>query len=127
MLHATVHRVADDTDVGSLQRADLLPLSVSFEAVAVALETLPRMFFEPDGSFLWVSDDAQAPWQLDGQLQDQGASLDHVEIKGTCSLESFRAFLQTLRGNNEQLVFQLVAERRFVDEATAQRLIAPEG
>lgn len=125
MLHATVHRVADDTDLGSLQRADLLPLSVSFEAVAVALEGLPRMFFEPDGSFVWVSDDSQMTWQLDGQLQDQGASLDHVEIKGTCSHDSFRAFLRTLRLGDERLVFQLVAERRFVDEATAQRLIAP--
>src|SRR4051812_40193066 len=80
MLHVTIH--AGPRDVAcqaerlyqgqlvsplALTPADWLPLAVTFEQVAAALEVLPRMFFEPDGSFVWVSPDGEPHWQLDGQ------------------------------------------------------------
>lgn len=117
MLHATIHAAGDANGTP-------LPLSVTFEEVAAALKALPRLYFEPDGSFVWVSDDPLHPWQLDGQLQDQGDRLDHVVIKGTCSPEAFRQLLDILRGEASQLTFQLVGSADFADETAAIRLLS---
>lgn len=59
-----------------------LPLPISFEEAYSALQSLPRMFIEPDGSWVWVSSDPEQPWQLDGMLYDRGGKLLYVELKG---------------------------------------------
>lgn len=123
MLHATIHAIAADANLTALLRTELLPLPLRFEAAATALEALPRMYFEPDGSFVWVSDDPALAWQIDGQLQDRGACLDHVEIKGTCSAAAFKTLLNLLRTGNVRLAFHLLPEDRFVDEAVAAQLV----
>jgi hypothetical protein len=138
MLHATIHAVRHEASAGephecesgriatlALTTSDLEPLAVTFEAAAAALEALPRLYFEPDGSFLWVSSEGPMPWQLEGQLQDRGAQLDHVEIKGTCDAAAFAALQQALGGDSHPLVFQLVQAAVVIDEATAQHLLTP--
>ena len=72
-------------------------LPVSFELAFAEMEQLPRMFIEPDGSFVWrgTSDDGQ-PWQVDGNLIDRGDVLDYVELKGTCPSERLDDVLRTL-------------------------------
>jgi hypothetical protein len=137
MLHVTIH--AGPRDVAcqaerqyqgqlvsplALAPGDWLPLAVTFEQVAAALEVLPRMYFEPDGSFVWVAPEGEPHWQLDGQLQDRGAQLDYVELKGTCAEAACAQLWEILRGDAPRLVFQLVAEGVFVDEATATRLLS---
>jgi hypothetical protein len=87
---------------------------VTFESVASALAALPRLFFEPDGSFVWVAEDGT--WQLDGQLYDRGPALDYVEIKGTCASQSLEKLLVALRSGQEPLTFHLVREGVDVDE-----------
>jgi hypothetical protein len=68
--------------------AELLP--ITFERAAEELARLPRLFFEPDGSFVWVAPTGTNPrWQVDGQLWDAGAGLAYVELRGDCPAEVF--------------------------------------
>jgi hypothetical protein len=101
--------------------ADLLPLAVTFEAAAAALEALPRLYFEPDGSFVWVGE--QNAWQIDGQLHDRGRTLDDAELKGHCPAECLDSLLRALRCDEETLVFCLVQQGVYVDEAAAKALL----
>src|SRR5690606_10096817 len=99
------------------------PLALTFDEAYAALERLPRMYLEPDGSLLWVGESAGRRWQLDGQLQDRGDRLDYIELKGTCSDEAFDAFLTALGWPAQQVVFHLVAEGVFLAEPAARKLL----
>jgi hypothetical protein len=71
---------------------------VTFEAVFAALEAWPRMFIEPDGSFVWVSEErtpegSLAAWQIDGHLYDRDDRLLYVELQGTCPRSAFEQLL----------------------------------
>ncbi|MCE9546541.1 MAG: hypothetical protein K8T25_13625 [Planctomycetia bacterium] len=66
----------------------------TFDEAIALLSELPRMFVEPDGSFVWVGGDGSAlpeidAWQIDGLLYDQGPRLSHAEIKGICPRREF--------------------------------------
>jgi hypothetical protein len=60
--------------------------AVSFEQASSALDTLDRLFLEPDGSFVWtgetVADSPEAApprrWQLDGEVYDRDGRLAYV-------------------------------------------------
>lgn len=105
------------------------PFPVTFEQAADSLERLPRMYFEPDGSFVWVGDSGlrsgggdpaaddtlSGPWQLDGQLQEAAGRVLHVELKGDCPAEQFRQLLAALGSDEQPVVGQLVRDRCFVD------------
>lgn len=108
--------------VWEVSAAALPPLSVTFEQVAERLSALPRMFFEPDGSFVWVSN-APPSWQLDGQLQDRGPALDYVELKGVCPAADWERLLATLGWPEQKLLFQLVREGIFLDEPALRQLL----
>lgn len=100
----------------TLRAAGGAALPVSFEAAAAALEALPRLYFEPDGSFVWVAASERA-WQLEGQLQDRGPQLDHVEIKGTCTPDGFAQFLAAFGWPGVALELHLVSEGRTLSAA----------
>ncbi len=99
----------------------------SFEQAEVALASLPRLFFEPDGSFVWVADSAESAWQVDGQLYDRDGRLVYVELKGHCPVAAFDRLLQTLGWPDAPLMFQLVREAVWLDEASFRRLAATAG
>lgn len=62
-----------------------VPFPVSFEAAATVLKNLPRFFFGPEGSFVWVaSDNGELIWQVDGQLYDLQERVIYVKLKGSC-------------------------------------------
>src|SRR5688500_14704882 len=48
---------------------------ITFDESLAALARLPRMFIEPDGSFVWVSAAGEKQWQVDGVLHDRGPQL----------------------------------------------------
>ena len=111
----------DGVSVATLSCVDLLrTFERSFEEVAEAFEKLPRMFFEPDGSFVWVVEREQR-CQLDGSLIDNGSKMLNVELKGTCDGEVFDQFLGTLGWPELQVIFQLVSSGIYVDEAEFRR------
>jgi hypothetical protein len=96
-------------------------LARSFEEVASELARLPRMFIEPDGSFVWVSGRGDAPWQVDGNLYDHLERVRLVDIKGSSPTERFDELLGALGWPHTQLVFQLVRAAVFLDEAEFRR------
>jgi hypothetical protein len=97
----------------------------SFEEAVAALEALPRMFIELDGSFVWRSPDEAQPWQLDGCLFDRAGRLQYVELKGTCSRARFAEFLACLNAHSTELNVQLVREAESIPLADfEQRLEA---
>lgn len=89
----------------------------TFEEVAADLERFERLYFEPDGSFVWVSSDAADPWQLDGMLYDRDGRVRHVELKGSCPSEAFERFAAVLGRPVSELAFQLTREAVFLDDA----------
>lgn len=94
-------------------------LSVSFEHVLSQLEPLPRMFIEWDGSFVWrgecpatAANEAES-WQLDGMIYDHLGSVRYLELKGTCSLESWQKLISVLGWPEQSLTIHRVHEGRF--------------
>lgn len=114
-LHVNIHALATDT---AQQPAVLFDRT--FEQVADALSMLPRMFVEPDGSFVWVSA-GEPGWQLDGMLYDGAGSLWYVELKGRCPEADFDRLLAALGWPQRSLCFQLVREAVRLDEQAFRR------
>ncbi|MBX3411890.1 MAG: hypothetical protein KF708_04170 [Pirellulales bacterium] len=99
-----------------------VPCACSFEEATDALSRLPRMYCEPDGSFVWVSPQSEPCWQVDGNLYDRDGRLLFVDLKGTCPAVHFDELLRAFGWPETQVVFQLVREAVFVDEAEFRRL-----
>lgn len=100
------------------RRGDSHPLlSVTFDEAYERLETLPRMFLEPDGSFVWVSPHGQPDrWQIDGNLQDAGPQLHSVILLGQCEAKWFGQLLSCFRKTQETLGFELVQAGEYLSE-----------
>jgi hypothetical protein len=110
------------------------PLAVTFDDALAALAALPRMFIEPDGSFVWRGADAggtpsgNIAWQLDGNLIDRGDVLAYVDLKGTCPLERLEEVLAAVGWLHSPLAFQLPRKGQFLTEEAFRRQAAtPEG
>lgn len=88
----------------------------SFEQALDALNELPRMFVELDGSFVWVAPGGPAAWQVDGLLFDRAGQLTYIELKGGCPPAQLDQLLAVLGWPGVALVFQLVREAVFLDE-----------
>jgi hypothetical protein len=103
------------------------PLAVSFDATTASLAALPRMFIEPDGSFVWVGTRPEGElWQVDGNLIDRGEVLAYVELKGCCPVERFDEFLRALGWPEAPLAFQLPRRGIYLAEDEFRRLAATE-
>jgi hypothetical protein len=97
---------------------------VAFEEALGALERLPRMFVEPDGSFVWVGEANGERWQVDGNLFDGGYSLAYVALKGNCPPEAFDRLLGCFGWPATEVVVQLARAGVFVDEGSFRSLAA---
>jgi hypothetical protein len=123
LTHVNVHLLATPTRLSELESADweqalsdLSPQDVAsccmqqtFEAVADRLQSLNRMFFEMDGSFVWTGNSSNVSgqdvrWQLDGMLYDVGGHVQRMELKGTCFQPHWRQLLATLGWPNQPLI-----------------------
>lgn len=103
------------------------PFAISFETASEALLALERMFLEPDGSFVWVSAAQERPWQLDGVLYDRAERLLYVDLKGACTPANFDRLLEALGWPETPVMFQLVHEAVFLDEAEFRRYAGLRG
>src|SRR3954451_8972596 len=93
------------------------PLGVSFDAASSTLAELPRMFIEPDGSFVWRDETkAGESWQVDGNLIDRGDVLAYLEIRGSCPQAELELLLGAVGWPKASLVFVLPRKGRLVDE-----------
>ncbi|MCC6509184.1 MAG: hypothetical protein IT423_08760 [Pirellulaceae bacterium] len=93
-----------------------VPLSISWERALANLELLPRMFAEPDGSFLWSGHDERVgPWQLEGTLFDDGQVVRRIELVGNCPPANWLGFLQALETDWHSISVELLDESQVVD------------
>lgn len=95
-------------------------LGRSFEEVAAALESLPRLHVEPDGSFVWVGNEPQ-PWQVDGIIYDRAGQVAFVELHGNCPAEEFDRLLTSCGWPQRQIIFQLRQAGVFISESEFRR------
>ena len=111
------------------------PFGVSFEQAASALEQIERLFFEPDGSFVWTSAQIQngtiAPsleagtWQLEGNLFDRAGRLLFVDLKGACPNSEFDRLLSAFGWPDTPIMVQLACDALFLDEQEFRRYCWP--
>ena len=115
--HVIIHAVDDDEHkLSPSVTAGSGKFGCSFEDVSDAFEKLPRMFLEPDGSFVWVIEKNGSRSQLDGLLTDDGTHLLHCELKGQCCGETLDQLLTTLGWPKQAVHFQLIQEGVFLSE-----------
>lgn len=86
------------------------PFTCTWEDAAAALEALPRMIFEPDGSWIWSGGVGAERWQVDGHLFDFDGRLHRVELHGSCPRDDFDRLLTCVGWPEQRLVFELVRE-----------------
>jgi hypothetical protein len=84
------------------QAGAFAPVDVAFEELFEKLSSFPRLFIEPDGSFVW-SGEEPSHWRLEGMIYDDGARVQYLELKGTCPLPRWQALLAELRTAPERL------------------------
>ena len=82
----------------------------------------PRLFIEPDGSFVWTGEEAGQSWQVDGNLIDRGDFLAYVELKGRCPEEQFDELLTASGWPQSPLEFQLPRRGVTLNEAEFRAL-----
>ena len=99
----------------------MAPIRVSFEEAVARLEHLPRMFIEPDGSFVWVGQQGTLAWQLDGCLYDRDQYVVYVAVAGTCPPRQFDQLLRAFGWPDAQLVFQIPRHAVFLSERELRR------
>jgi hypothetical protein len=90
--------------------------------VLAALEQLPRLFIEPDGSFIWIGPGGPDEWKFDGQLHDSTGGLMTVELKVSGREPEWDRLLMCLDWPRTQLAFELVREGIYVDETVFRSL-----
>ncbi len=109
------------------------PLSVSFEEVAEQLQAMPQLYFEMDGSFVWVGRDETSPtssrWQIDGMLYDAFGKIQYVELKGECPVESWKQLQAVFRGRDlshpsASLWIQFVERDEWMDELGFEQFLS---
>lgn len=84
------------------------PFQVNFDQVGEAASAIDRMFFEPDGYFVWSGDTAEGKrWQVDGVVYDRNDRLFYVEMRGSCPTFEFMKLLTLLGSPPGELIFQL--------------------
>lgn len=103
------------------------PLSVGFDEALERLGGLPRLYAEPDGSFVWTSPAEDRRWQLDGNLFERGGRVLLVDLKGSCPADEFDRVLAACGWPAESLMFELVRAGVFLDEETFRRHAASRG
>ena len=80
-------------------------LPQSFELLAEILASIPGMFFEMDGSFVWVDHSFTPASQMDGMVYDRHGKLEYVEVKGACNAQQWYTLCQAVCGlANQQLL-----------------------
>ncbi|MFM8379163.1 MAG: hypothetical protein ACKOB1_07550 [Planctomycetia bacterium] len=103
------------------------PLALGFDEALARLAALPRLYAEPDGSFVWTSPAAERPWQVDGNLFERDGRVLLVDLKGSCPQDEFDRLLAAFGWPSEPVMFELVRAGVFLDEQTFRRHAAARG
>jgi hypothetical protein len=126
----TIERAGRQIATLAVAGADLSGASFdcSFEEAVARLGELERLFVEPDGSFVWVSDRKDRPWQVDGMVYDRNERVQFVELKGGCPADAFDRLLAAFGWPRQAVIFHvapaavLMGEEEFRRCATADAI-----
>ena len=126
-LNSVIKRVGDQDLPVLVSFFPREPFLSSFEETADRLRQLPRLFFEPDGSFAWNRADSPAGQSvaecLEGVLYDRDSRVQYCQLKGHCSRDMLARFLAALKGQTPATIVQLAEEGVFVEEREFLRWI----
>jgi hypothetical protein len=86
------------------------PFACSWEQAAARLEALDRMIFEPDGSWIWSGEVADAQWHVNGHLFDFDGTLHRIELHGWCPADQFDRLLTCFGWPDVTLTYEMVRE-----------------
>ena len=92
----------------------ITPLPIVFDDVLNQLNTLPRLYAEPDGSFVWTSPQENIRWQVNGNLYERNDRVLFVELKGSCHASEFDQLLACFLQDEKACVVQLTRPAVFV-------------
>lgn len=92
----------------------ITPLPIVFDDVLDQLNTLPRLYAEPDGSFVWTSPQENIRWQVNGNLYERNDCVLFVELKGSCPASEFDQLLACFLQDEKACVVQLTRPAVFV-------------
>ena len=92
----------------------ITPLPIVFDDVLNQLNTLPRLYAEPDGSFVWTSPQENIRWQVNGNLYERNDRVLFVELKGSCPASEFDQLLACFLQGEKACVVQLTRPAVFV-------------
>ena len=90
------------------------PLPIGFDDVLNQLGSLPRLYAEPDGSFVWTSTHDHARWQVNGNLYERNDRVLFVELKGSCPASEYDQLLACFLPDKKACVVQLTRPAVFV-------------
>ncbi len=108
------------------------PLAIDFDSLGRELEQWPNLYFEWDGSFVWVSPqrlaDGSPAWQVDGMLYDHAGALQYVELKGHCPMDAWRKLISAmgLATNSQPPIIHDVSNDRWLDIPTFEQIFIIE-
>ena len=103
------------------------PLAISGDEALARLAAEPRLFTEPDGSFVWTSSQDGLVWQVDGNLLERDGRVVLLDLKGSCPRPEFDRLLACVGWPAQPLMFQLVRAAVFLDEAAFRGHAATRG
>lgn len=109
-------RVSPESDVLGAQG-----FGVDYETVAAQLAAIPRLYIEPDGSFVWVSS-VDPDDRIDGQTTDDGRQLLYVELRGRCEWSQFANVVEQFGVSTSDLIFQLLPEALLIKESQLRHM-----
>lgn len=84
------------------------PFTCTWEQSAAQLEALPRMIFEPDGSWIWSGEVAGQQWHVNGHLFDFAHRLHRVELHGWCPADQFDRLLACFGWPQVAIFYEMV-------------------
>ena len=94
------------------------PLPILCDEALLQLSRLPRLYAEPDGSFVWTSSHEGLRWQVNGTLLERDQRVLLVDLKGSCPPTEFDQLITCFGAPPAAIVFQLVRSAVTIDEAT---------
>lgn len=104
------------------------PLGVTFDATLEFLAALPRLYIEPDGSFIWLSDDGADEWKIDGQLNDSPGGLMTVELKitGRRPWPGLESVLHSVDWPRQAIAFEMVRQGIYLDVSVIKNCLGDQ-
>lgn len=120
-----------DTKVSAWTLADDSPplaqqgFGSSYEDFSEQLSQVPRLYIEPDGSFVWVSS-IDPVRRISGQITDDGKQVLYLELRGRCQWEDMTEIVRMIGWPQTELIFQMLPEALLVQESQFREVVCGE-